>query len=132
MNHWNVFSALCFFCALIFLIIGSIQGEISIVLLVIFPIILGSGLFALTGFMFLFLAFILLFIGRIKTFSKINNVDLSDTDTSMNKPSLKTGGVILIGPIPIIFGSNWIITLIFGLIGIFLFILLLSFFYHFI
>ncbi|MEM2899984.1 MAG: DUF131 domain-containing protein [Thermoplasmata archaeon] len=89
---------------LIMLIVASIRGEISIALIVIFPVIFGSGLFAFFGMLSIiagiFLLFINFAIGRIP-FEKPEKEVIYDTSEHA-----KGGGLILIGPIPIVFGSD--------------------------
>jgi uncharacterized protein (TIGR00304 family) len=45
-----------------------------------------------------------------------------DETISREKTSVKGGGVVLIGPIPIVFGSNWKIALVLMIIAIILII----------
>ena len=62
----------------------------------------------------------LLFIFGFTNISGISglNVDLDNECQPQKKTSVKGGGVVLIGPIPIVFGSNWKIIVIMTLLAI--------------
>lgn len=57
----------------------------------------------LTGFLVVMLGIILIFIGTVLQSSSNNQ---SNSDNNTQKTDIQTGGVIMIGPIPIIFGNN--------------------------
>jgi len=79
---------------------------------VLFPFAVGSRIYVFLGFAYIFIATILLMFGFASKFSSdelsIQNEDINQTN---KKTSVKGGGVILIGPIPIVFGTNWKIIL---------------------
>ena len=123
MNKYRILSLVCFILGIAFFAIGLYYGEIQGGIFVIFPFIAGSGVYAFAGFVFIFLA-ILLFI-----FGFSGNIKTEETGTPSEpakKSSVKGGGVVLIGPIPIVFGSNWKIALVLMIIAIVL--ILISFF----
>ena len=112
MNRTHILSLVCFLIGCIFLGYGFIQGQISFGFIVFIPFFIGSGLFATLGFVMVFLGMILFYLGHLQTFDNANLFN-SSMDTGENnqrgftsKKSMKTGGIILIGPIPIVFGST--------------------------
>lgn len=104
-------------------------GSIKVYLIFIVPILVGKGLLAFISIALFFIGAIWFLIAYMKT--KIHNV-LSDVDggKAMGKGSstLNGGGILFIGPIPIVFGNRavrsrfprwWVLLL----VGIFLFAL---------
>jgi uncharacterized protein (TIGR00304 family) len=122
MNRFLIFSLICLILGAIFFIFGIFAGDAEAGIFIIFPFISGSGVFPLLGFIFIFIAIILYSFGFM---SNITSYD-SDFETTEKKSSVKGGGVVLIGPIPIIFGSNWKIALVLMLVAII--IIIISFF----
>jgi len=57
----------------------------------------------LTGFLVVMLGIIMIFLGTVLQSSSNNQ---SNSDSNNQKTDIQTGGVIMIGPIPIIFGNN--------------------------
>ena len=58
----------------------------------------------LIGFLVVMLGIIMIFLGTLLQSSSNNQTNSPDSDTQ--KTDVQTGGVIMIGPIPIIFGNN--------------------------
>ena len=109
MNKMKVLSFFCLFIGMVFFALGFLIGDVEGGIIVIFPFIAGTGIYALLGFIFFMLAFFLLiysFKTDITGFDEIKDENIQD-----KKTSIKGGGVVLIGPIPIVFGSNWKIAL---------------------
>jgi uncharacterized protein (TIGR00304 family) len=127
MDKYKYISLGLFLGFVFFTCLGIIYGEISFGFFFIIPFFIGSGLFPLIGFLLLVLACLTYFVGLMQ-YPTFQNTSFDQTNDSgiSHKPQMRTGGVILIGPIPIVFGSNWKITLLFLLIS-FVFIFL---FYH--
>ena len=63
----------------------------------------NSNLLILAGFGVVVLGILMIFIGSVLQSA---NSDQSNSDSDSSKTSIQTGGVIMIGPIPIIFGNN--------------------------
>ncbi len=63
----------------------------------------NSNLLILTGFGVVMLGIVMIFLGTMLQSSSDNQAN-SDSDGSST--NIQTGGVIMIGPIPIIFGNN--------------------------
>ena len=102
------------------LIYGILTGEVGFALFLIFPVFYGSGAISALSFIFLFLGFILFFIEPFSfshstkkfksppvTYPSPMEENVSEEDVKEKiKTKKKYGGIILIGPIPIVFGSD--------------------------
>jgi len=107
MNKYHFLSLVCFIIGIIFFILGFLQGDIQTGFFVIFPFVAGTGIYAFMGFIFIFFA-MLLFISGFKNRIDSDKIKLDQENyQTTKKTSVKGGGVVLIGPIPIVFGSNW-------------------------
>ena len=108
MNKYYTLSFLCLILGIIFFLIGIFAGDVEAGFVLIFPFLVGSGHYAVLGFLFMFIAIILFMFGFASTTRA--SIDLpfdEDTYDIKRKKSVKGGGVILIGPIPIVFGTSW-------------------------
>ncbi len=126
MNKYHFLSLVCFIVGIAFFILGFLQGDIQTGIFVVFPFIAGTGVYAFAGFIFIFIAVLLFIFG----FSARIESDDFKIDQKNSQPTKKTfvkgGGVVLIGPIPIIFGSNWKIAVFLMILAIIL--ILVAFF----
>jgi uncharacterized protein (TIGR00304 family) len=97
-------------CAIGIMILGySVsQGEGNAGVFVIFPVFYGSGLFAFLGVLCVMGAMILGFMGFAEQAATKQGPEPRSPQKAQGKPqrSVKGGGVVLIGPIPIVFGSD--------------------------
>ncbi|UCE73853.1 MAG: DUF131 domain-containing protein [Methanomassiliicoccales archaeon] len=86
--------------------VASGEGNAGIILFI--PVFYGSGLFAFMGVLCIMAAMILGFIGFAERMvEQEGNEPRSAQSTAPRiQKSVKGGGVVLIGPIPIIFGSD--------------------------
>ena len=112
----------CLFIGILIISIGVMINEIKFGLFIIFPYFIGSGIFAFLGVILIFLSMIFFFFHSSShykyNFQNYNEKSVDNIDKEKQK--IKAGGVILIGPLPIIFGTNWKITAILGIIAILL------------
>jgi uncharacterized protein (TIGR00304 family) len=95
-----------------------VSGEVETGFIVVFPFLIGSGLYAFLGFIFFILAF-LCFVGGFSYTSVSDGVYEEEGYGEVypkKKVSVKGGGVVFVGPIPIVFGSSWKIALVLMLI----------------
>ncbi len=105
------------------LLVGSVVlGEGTVSLIVIIPVFYGTGLLAALGVLSIIAGFFLLTIGLTQArFGAANAADIASHRTETGRyhrpkatvpqeKRTKSGGFILIGPIPIIFGSDTSIT----------------------
>ena len=121
MNKLHILSLICFIVGIAFFAVGFFTGEAEGGIFVIFPFITGSGVYPLLGFIFIFIA-ILLFMFGFTTHIRPEEFQVDDEYQPRKKTSVKGGGVVLIGPIPIVFGSNWKIAIVLMIIAIILII----------
>jgi uncharacterized protein (TIGR00304 family) len=105
---------------IILLFLGILSGDVEAGIFIVFPFVSGTGIHAFLGFIFI-LASVFLFLVGLTDFFEL---DINKTEDSELKPRKKTsfkgGGVVLIGPIPIVFASNWKITVVLMIIAIIL------------
>jgi len=129
MNKYYTLSFLCFVLGIIFFFIGILAGDVEAGFVLIFPFLAGSGIYAVLGFLFMFIAIILFIFGFARTARE--SIDLpydKDTYDIKRKKSVKGGGVVLIGPIPIVFGTSWKIAVLLMIVAIILIITISIFF----
>lgn len=107
MNKYYTLSFLCLILGIIFFLIGILAGDVEAGFVLIFPFLIGSGPYAVLGFFFVFLAIILFIFGFARTARESIDLSYDNTYDIKRKKSVKGGGVILIGPIPIVFGTSW-------------------------
>jgi uncharacterized protein (TIGR00304 family) len=113
MNKYHFFSLIFFIIAIFLFFLGMFSGDVQTGFFVVFPFIAGSGTYAFLGMIFLLVS-ILLFVFGIR-YEK-------DKTINREKTSVKGGGVVLIGPLPLVFGSNWRIALVLMIVAIILII----------
>lgn len=123
MNRYHLISLICFFIGIIFFTLGILSGDVKAGFIIVIPFLAGSGVYAFLGFIFVFIA-IILFMFSFSCNVELNNFD-NDKYQATKKTSIKGGGVVLIGPIPIVFGSNWKIALLLMIIAFLIMITLI-------
>ena len=126
MNKYHFLSLICFIAGIICFAMGVSSGDVETGIVVVFPFLAGSGLFAFLGFILFFVAIILFIFGFTRNVEYQKLID-EDDQPVQKKTSVKGGGVVLIGPIPIVFGSNWKIAAILMVLAIVI-IIIISFF----
>lgn len=114
MNKWLFLPIIFFIFGLFFLVYGSLIGEVRVGIVVFIPFIMSNGLFGFLGIICLFFSMLSLFLIFPKLYlgsyhQVEDNYELRKSHFS-SKEKFRTGGVIFLGPIPIIFGSNKRIT----------------------
>ena len=126
MNKFHFLSLFCLMAGIVFFGLGFLSGDVETGVFVVFPFLAGSGIYAFLGFIFIFIAFLLFMFG----FTTYSESDEFPTNYNGYQPrkktSVKGGGVVLIGPIPIVFGSNWKIAIVLMIIAII--VILVAFF----
>jgi len=123
MKRYPHLSILVFIFGISLIIFGVLTGEVQGGLFLVFPFIIGSGIYATLGILLIIASFFL-YIFAIST----NPIDRETENNPMKTNSKIHGrGIILLGPIPIIIGSNWKITLVLITIAI-IFLLIANFF----
>ncbi len=121
-----------------FFFLSLIYGEGGLALFFIFPVFYSTGLYGALGTLLIFAGIMLLFFYPFFSYPSTvpQNLEVYNEqrrcEPEQNPSKVHYGGVILIGPIPIVFGSdkNYAIYAAIGgvlfIIGIFLFFYLLS------
>ncbi|RLF41359.1 MAG: hypothetical protein DRN12_03400 [Thermoplasmata archaeon] len=137
MSSLRLISLFCFISGIIAIAYGVSLGEVKVGIFFIIPFLIGSGFYAFIGFLLLFIAFLLFFLGGLKEIEEIERIE--DIPISLEEPQVyekpkkkrffEGGGVVLIGPIPIIFGTNIRITLAAIIMAIIFILIVLSFLY---
>jgi uncharacterized protein (TIGR00304 family) len=96
-------SMILILAGVIFLALAAAMGEIEFAIVLIFPIIWGSGIFAVLGILLIFLGF---FLGITTFHFRSVATDVKREPRFQEGGRAKGAGVILIGPIPIVLGSD--------------------------
>jgi len=124
MNKFYFFSLFFLVVGITFFFLGFLSGDVKTGFFIIFPFLSGSGIYAFLGFVLIIIAIFLFMFG----FSNYSEIDEFQTDKFQDrtnkKSSLKGGGFVLIGPIPIVFASNYKIAIVLMIIAIILVLLL--------
>lgn len=107
----------------IFLGYGLYIGEITVGLIVFIPFITSNGFYGFLGISCFFLSMLSLFFILPKIQQNIFHEPQFDDQTSTHTSKMR--GVIFIGPIPIVFGSNKKITKTMILVSIIILIIIL-------
>ena len=126
MNKYHILSLFCFILGFLFFTLGFLQGDVEGGILIVFPFIGGSGIFAFLGVISFFMAILLFMFGFTSTLKSDDSGFEYEESPTQKKTSVKGGGVVLIGPIPIVFGSNWKIAIVMMIVAII--IILVAFF----
>lgn len=108
MRKWLLASLLLFVSGVALITASVSNGEGQVGLFLIFPFIVTQGWMGAAGSLLLFLAIISIFIGFWASETQDAGQALAETGSSMPAAQTKKrfGGVVLIGPIPIVFGSD--------------------------
>ena len=117
-----IIPVITFVIGILFIILSILSGQAEIGLFLIFPIVFGGGLYLLLGVLFIITSFILPF---IISFTDIKKTYRKGYKVEKKKRETKYGGVIFIGPIPIVFGKDKSITAKMMYIGLVITVLLL-------
>lgn len=120
MNRYRFVGFIVFIIGVVCLNHAFLQGELEVGIALFIPFIIGSGLYSFVGMLCIFCSFVLFMI----SWSKVSFVDQYSNGTDSKKSKVESGGLILIGPFPIVFGSNKNIAFVLLGVAIILFLLL--------
>ena len=120
MNKLRLLSLISFIIGVFFFAFGFYKGDVEGGIILFFPFISGTGIYALLGFLLFILAFFL-FVYSFKI--DIEPFNGTEEQNQGKKTTVKGGGVVLIGPIPIVFGSSWKIALVLMIVAIIIILL---------
>jgi uncharacterized protein (TIGR00304 family) len=141
MNRYHLFAIILLICGIISLGYSIASGEGSAGVVVFIPVFFGSGLFSFIGVLCIMAAIFLGFFGYAKgTFEDEGFEEPQRQRTSSPSPSdqrprpqprksIKGGGVVLIGPIPVVFGSDAKTAMILMVLAIILIVVVAVLFY---
>lgn len=118
---WVLFSL-----AIVLIAISVIAGESEFGLFLIFPFVIGSGPVAAVGALLLFIAIIMMFISFVRQLPEQETLQAAPTRETLGRPERRYGGVVMIGPVPIAFGSDSKIARTMMIIGIIVFIAIMA------
>jgi uncharacterized protein (TIGR00304 family) len=113
------------------LVLAFLQGEASLALFIIFPVITATGGWAILGILLVVAGFFLSFLtwpGRSADSTLPEPSPAAPppggTPASASEPSphRRWGGVVFLGPVPIVFGSDQKVTLWMLILGVVLFV----------
>ncbi len=109
MNRYHISAFILAICGLVLMGYSVASGEGSASVVLFIPVFHGSGLLAFLGVLSIMAAVFLVFVGfMIQAGGPEGYEDRQAPQTTRPKAqkTVKGGGVVLIGPIPIIFGSD--------------------------
>jgi uncharacterized protein (TIGR00304 family) len=139
MNRYHLFAVILLICGIISLGYSVTSGEGSAAVVVFIPVFYGSGLFSFIGVLCIIAAIFLGFLGFAQGAFKEEGVEepqgqrTSSPSQSQQRPgpqkSIKGGGVVLIGPIPVVFGSDAKTAMILMVLAIILIVVVFVLFY---
>lgn len=122
MNRNQVIGMIVLIFGFSFIILSFQKGEGNAGIFVIFPFFYGSGIFALFRVLCIIFGIILFSLGQFINLINNEELGMKMEESYEYKPKLekkmKSGCVILIGPIPIIFGSDTKTTNLVAVIGL--------------
>ena len=126
MNKFHFLSLFSLIVGIVFFGLGFLSGNVETGVFIVFPFLAGSGIYAFLGFIFIFIAFLFFMFGFTTYIESDEFPTKYDEHQSQKKTSIKGGGVILIGPVPIVICSNWKIAIVLMIIAII--VILVAFF----
>lgn len=134
MNRYLIIAIILAICGLALIGYSVASGEGSAGVVLFIPVFYGSGLFAFLGVLCIMAAILLAFFGfatqmGTENFEDTQEPQRSQPTGSRPKKSIRGGGVVLIGPIPIIFGSDTKTALVLVVLAIVLIIAVAFLFY---
>jgi len=142
LNRFLVIAILLLISGIVLLGYSVAAGESSVGVFIVFPVLIGTGIWAFLGMMCVMGALLFGFMGfgaRFAGFGEFNSSEPGqrqgqDQDQSPRQRTghaVKGGGVVLIGPIPIIFGSDSKLTVVLAVLAIIMMMLMMFFLFFF-
>jgi uncharacterized protein (TIGR00304 family) len=83
------------------LCVAVLSGAMTFGIFVIFPFLLGTGILAGLSIIFIFFGIFILFISIF-----FENIEVDKSKYEIDEGKSKFGGFVLVGPFPIVFGSD--------------------------
>jgi uncharacterized protein (TIGR00304 family) len=135
MNKFLFLAALLIICGIALLGYSVSTGEGGAGVFFIIPVFYGSGIYSFLGVLCIMVGLFLAFVGiaaqmkEMEGYEEPSGTQPSRTTEPKPQKSIKGGGVVLIGPIPIIFGSDAKTAMALVLMAIVLIVIVVVFFY---
>lgn len=107
MSKFHFISLILFLAGIFFMFAAFLSGDIEGGFFIIFPFLIGSGVYAFLAILFIFLALITFAFGTLESLGEFPGEDMELIPERTVNKKVEGGGVLLIGPIPIIFGTSW-------------------------
>ncbi|HYM40738.1 MAG TPA: DUF131 domain-containing protein [Thermoplasmata archaeon] len=109
------------------LAVGFLQGEATLSLFVVFPVVTATGVWSILGIVFMVAGVFVFFLtGSIPDTSPVAPGPVPPpAGTPPAAPQRRWGGVVFLGPIPVVFGSDERIARWMLVLGVLLFVALL-------
>ena len=117
-REMRILALMLLITGIVLLAYSGFRGDLRFSLFFIIPIIYGTGGYAALGVLLTFMGVLLLFLTPFFSLTTAQQLEPPKTEK-------KWGGVIFIGPLPIIFGSDTKIALILAVVGLLLLLLLI-------
>jgi len=113
---------------LVTLVLAASRGEASIYLVVVVPVMTGRSPLAFLAVLLVFIGFFVTFLGWPASAALLPGEDSSvpGPPSAPTPPARRWGGVVFLGPLPLIFGSDPRMTRSMILVGAVLFLALLA------
>lgn len=135
MNRYLLFAFILLICGVALLGYSVTSGEGNAAVIVFIPVYYGSGLYSFLGVLCIMMGLFFAFFGiaaqmeDLVDYNGSSKPQPSQPGGPRTQKSIKGGGVVLIGPIPIIFGSDAKTAMALVLMAIVLIIIVVFFFY---
>ena len=125
MNKFCLLSVILFIAGLLLILFyGDVRGGFFI----IFPFIIGSGFYAALGMFLIFLSFMFFVFGMVeKVREEATGYSGIPSEEEFTEREIEGGGVVFIGPFPVIFGTSLKVVQILIIIAIILMIFTMLF-----
>ncbi len=139
MNRFLAIAIMLLICGIALLGYSVAEGESSAGVFVVFPVLIGEGIWAFLGMMCIMGALLFGFMGFGARFAGFGDFDSTEPRESQRPgqpprqktgPAVKGGGVVLIGPIPIIFGSDTKLTIVLVVLAIVMMVVMMFFLFY--
>jgi uncharacterized protein (TIGR00304 family) len=136
MNRYFIMALCSGICGIVLLGYSAASGEGSAGVVLFIPFFSGSGIYSFLGALCIMAAIFIGFIGFAASQPGFedseNNPEKRSGQSSQSGPkkSIKGGGVVMIGPIPIIFGSDSKTAMILVVLAIILMIIVMVFMFY--
>ena len=115
-----------FLAGVFILAVAVVRGEGNVYLVLVIPVIVATGPLAFLGILLIFAGFLLTFwLWPFRSTVEPHGSEVGPTSPEGPPPARRWGGVLFLGPFPVVFGSDSRMTRTMLLVGALLFLALL-------